>query len=67
MQDGIHVASGGEEHHFNGYLLVFLADTPAANCVGGYKESSSAYRKCRSCMITPGEMQMKVFSITYSV
>lgn len=33
---------------------------PAASCVGGFKESASAYRKCRSCMVLLQELQSKV-------
>jgi len=33
---------------------------PAASCIGGFKESGSAYRKCRSCMVLPQELRSKV-------
>ena len=41
-----------------GSLLALLADTPASNLGGGFKESvSGAFRKCRLCMATFDTMQ----------
>ena len=35
---------------FRGALIAFLGDTPAANYVGGFKESvGGAMRMCRTC------------------
>ena len=56
--DGITVSVNGEEHTFYGAVLAFLADTLAAHCLGGFKESMSfALRVCRSCMTTTQQMQ----------
>lgn len=56
--DGIHVKIGGDNKIFYGALLAFLADTLAAHTVGGFKCSMSfALRVCRSCMVTPNELQ----------
>ena len=56
--DGITVSVGGEQHTFYGAVLAFLADTLAAHCLGGFKESMSfALRVCRSCMTTTQQMK----------
>lgn len=56
--DGIHVNIAGDSKIFYGALLAFLADTLAAHTIGGFKCSMSfALRVCRSCMVTPNELQ----------
>ncbi len=51
----------GSSHHFYGYLVPFIGDTPAAGLVGGFKEGvGSAYRGCRTCMIKKEELCLKV-------
>ena len=53
--DGI---TGPLHKTYHGALLAFLADTPAAHLVGGFKGSMSfAYRICRTCMITKDSAQ----------
>ena len=47
-------------------MLVFLADSPASNYAGGYKESASAYRKCRTCLILPQHLHTKVFVLSHT-
>ena len=47
-------------------MAACLGDTPASNRAEGYKESVSAYRECRSCIVMPGELQTKVFPISSS-
>ena len=48
----------GECRRFHGALLTFLADTLAAHAVGGFKGSMSfSMRVCRTCMITPEQVQ----------
>ncbi|XP_020909444.1 uncharacterized protein LOC110247358 [Exaiptasia diaphana] len=45
-----------------GGLLAVLADTPASQCAGGFKEGvGGAYRKCRHCMANPEDMQNNFF------
>ena len=39
------------------------ADNPASCALGGFKESSSAYRHCRQCMGTKDEMKKEVYTI----
>ncbi len=51
----------GSEYTFEGVLVAFLGDTPAANKVGGFKEGVAlALRKCRQCLATDVEIQTKV-------
>ena len=50
---GITVSHKGVTRTFKGDLLCFLADNPASNSLGGFKESFSfSYRFCRSCLAT---------------
>lgn len=42
-----------------GGVLAFLADTPASQCAGGYKEGVGGARcKCRHCMANSTTMQI---------
>lgn len=49
-----------------GTICLVLADNLASNAIGGFKESSTAYRGCRQCLATPAEMKT-VFSETASM
>ena len=50
---GVTVSLKGITRTFTGALLCFLADNPASNLLGGFKESFSlSYRFCRSCLAT---------------
>ena len=61
FQDGVSISSKGMEFHFKGSAVLFLGDTPASACAGGFKESvGGAFRKCRVCMVLPQEMSTKV-------
>ena len=56
--DGLTVAVGDSRRTLHGGLIAFLADTLAAHAVGGFKGSVSfALRVCRTCMVTPEELQ----------
>lgn len=55
--DGFNGMLNGEPHTNHGALLAFLADTLAALALGGFKGSMSfAQRICRTCMISPGQI-----------
>ena len=43
-----------------GSLTVVIADNPASCAIGGFKESSSAYRPCRHCLGTAEEIKINV-------
>ena len=48
----------GGKIYLHGSVLAVLADTPASNSLGGYKEGvGGAYRKCRHCMTDWESMQ----------
>ena len=50
-----------KEYKLSGAMLAFVADTPAAAKVGGFKEGvGGAERKCRHCMCTDTDIQQKV-------
>lgn len=44
-----------------GSLAVVIADNPASSAIGGFKESSSAYRLCRHCLGTAEEIKTHVW------
>lgn len=47
---------------FYGTVALCSADNPAANALGGFKESASAYRHCRQCLGTAEETKTEVHS-----
>ncbi|XP_014214166.1 uncharacterized protein LOC106643519 [Copidosoma floridanum] len=47
---GIDVYVDGRIHNFKGLLLFCAGDTPASASLGGFKESVSAHRPCRTCV-----------------
>lgn len=51
----ININLRGEIKNFKGSLLFCACDTPAAALLGGFKESTAAYRLCRTCMVTNEE------------
>lgn len=52
----------GLERTYCGTIAVVSADNPASNCLGGFKESSTAFRPCRQCMVTSDELRSEVTS-----
>lgn len=57
---GLQLTIGNTPVVFHGTLLFVSADTPAANSLGGFKESvGRAHRPCRCCMITQTDIQTK--------
>ena len=47
----------GQVHLYNGFLVCALADTPAAQLLGGFKEGvGSAISPCRSCDVKQSDM-----------
>ncbi|XP_044741962.1 uncharacterized protein LOC123302934 [Chrysoperla carnea] len=55
--EGINVTVNGIVKNYKGSLLFFSGDTPASALMGGFKESVSAYRPCRTCMLTRDEIK----------
>ena len=57
---GVKVSVDGAECVYKGALIAFLADTLASHLVGGFKKSvGSAFRPCRTCMVTSDTLQDK--------
>ena len=50
--------------HF-GSLTTVSADNPASCALGGFKESTAAYRMCRQCLSTHDEFSEKVMQSLY--
>ena len=50
----------GQIVHLCGALTSVVADNPASNLIGGFKNLSSAFRRCRHCLATAEETQTKV-------
>jgi hypothetical protein len=61
LQDGgVPFIVDGQQRHFHGIVTVVCADNPASTCLGGFKESASAFRYCRHCTGTGQDIQSKV-------
>lgn len=62
MQDeGFPFLVNGVVRHFRGTVTVVSADNPASCSLGGFKQSASAFRYCRHCTGTDGDIQSKVY------
>lgn len=48
---GLSIPVDGQEILFKGSLLFCAGETPASACLGGFKESVSAIRFCRTCLV----------------
>ena len=46
--------------YLRGTLILGCGDNPAANLMSGFKNLTSAFRKCRSCMAIASDIQTKV-------
>ena len=56
--DGLSIKVGDNNVILNGGLIAFLADSLAAHAIGGFKGSMSfSLRVCRTCMVTPDQIQ----------
>lgn len=54
---GLEIYLKGKKKVFNGFLVMFLGDTPAQNWLGGFKEScSKTISFCRNCDIQHGQI-----------
>ncbi len=50
----------GHRQLFYGSISTISADNPASCALGGFKESTAAFRMCRQCMATHDEASEKV-------
>lgn len=53
--EGTNIVINGQLKNYKGSLLFFSGDTLASALIGGFKESVSAHRPCRTCMTTIDE------------
>ena len=50
----------GHEYNFRGTVTIISADNPANQELGGFKQSHTAFSKCRQCYCTDTDIQSKV-------
>jgi hypothetical protein len=55
----------GQKRNFKGTITIILADNPASQAVGGFKESSAAFQNCRFCFDTNEDIRTNVNIIFY--
>lgn len=55
---GLDLNINGEDVNYKGTLLLLSADNPAAAFLGGFKQSVSAYRLCRTCFTTRDQWKL---------
>ena len=59
MSNGVDFTFDDGERNIRAYLIAAVGDTPASNCLGGFKESvGAAFIKCRECMCTLQQMKV---------
>jgi hypothetical protein len=56
-ETGININVVGGEERIWGDIILATCDTPAAAYLGGFKESSFAYKSCRMCCASANEMK----------
>ena len=66
QSNGIPFIINGQTVYLRGSLILGCGDNPAANLLSGYKNLTSAFRKCRSCMATTSDIQTKVALYLYA-
>ena len=60
QSDGVPFIINGQAVHLRGTLILGCGDNPAANLMSGFKNLTSAFHKCRSCMAIASDIQTKV-------
>ena len=55
-----HLGNPSRTYTFRGTITLMCGDNLASYFVGGYKQLSSAFRKCRFCLAVFTDMQEKV-------
>ena len=59
--EGVFMVINGERICVRGDLIFAVCDTPAAAFLGGFKESSFAFKSCRMCTMTGQQMKDNFF------
>lgn len=60
QENGAKVTIKGTETTIYGTIATVCADNPGSTALGGFKESGSAHRLCRHCLITNDELKAVV-------
>ena len=64
QDDGFKLHLAGEEVTIHGAVVCLCGDIPASNYIGGFKEGVGlSLRKCRRCMATATDMDVKVTTL----
>ena len=64
LQEGLDIVLSYQRCNFKGTVSIVSADNPASQAIGGFKESSMAFRNCRLCLGTSEDIQTKVTCIS---
>lgn len=59
-EDGAELLIHGKKTTIFGTVATICADNPGSCALGGFKESGSAYRLCRQCLVTSDEIKAMV-------
>ena len=65
--EGVFMVINGERIHVRGDLIFSVCDTPAAAFLGGFKESSFAFKSCRMCTMTGQMMKDNFFPQNFDI
>ena len=65
--EGVYMVLDGQRRRIRGDLIFSVCDTPAAAFLGGFKESSFAFKSCRMCTMTVQEMKENLFSWSFNL
>ena len=57
----------GQRRRIRGDLIFSVCDTPGAAFLGGFKDSSFAFKSCRMCTMTVQEMKQNFFSQSFNL
>ena len=65
--EGVYMTLNGQKRKIRGDLIFAVCDTPAAAFLGGFKESSFAFKSCRMCTLSGQEMKENFFSQNFNL
>lgn len=63
QESGVEFQFGNKSRTFRGTLTLVAGDNQGSHYIGGYKQLSSALRKCRYCLAVSEDMSNKVFCV----
>lgn len=65
--EGVTIVVQGREINYKGSLLFSTCDNPAAAELGGFKQTMTAYRFCRTCMTTSAQWRHNFRESAYTL